>query len=231
MNIIDLCELFDKYEIVKTQIEIDRSYYATVETIYSDGDVAYNITSNGYIHINSVQNASYLMFIDIEYKKYLCIYKYIPESMYKPIIQKLQILNETISKINVFDECDDTHSVDNNDQVINNDVIDINTFKCTECDYENKLIYTRSKTNPEALETKCDKCKTEYIFVPSKYYKLSSKKIIYFKSEDSSRQIDVQTPKSTTLESSTISTSKSYSNTTAHNNVLKEPKNEVNKNG
>lgn len=174
-----LCGLFDKYEIVDTQMKIDREYYSSSDVIHTDGDIKTSVNYDGYITIESVVNATYLMFMDLEQKIYLCVYKYVPKTQYKHIKQELQILK---NKIGV----DDNIVSDIN---INDDVVDINTFRCVECDFNDKLIFKRSKSNPEALECKCKMCKTEYTFVPSKYYKLSSKRVIYFKSEESSRQI------------------------------------------
>lgn len=191
MTLTELCSLFDRYEIVETQTQIDRRYYATTETAYSDGKIESTVGNDAYIHINSVHNATYLMFVDIEHKIYLCVYKYIPNSKYKVIRQQLQILKNIINKLNNIDEYNDIDALDNH---IDDDVIDINTFTCTECDSEERLVFNRSKTNPEAITTKCKTCKTEYVFVPSKYYKLSSKKITYFKSEKSSRQISITQP-------------------------------------
>ena len=186
MTLVDLCGLFDQYEIVDTQINIDRDFYSISEKIYTDGDeLKTNVTQEAYIHITSVHNANYLMFIDRDHNIYICIYKYIPTTKYKEIVEQLHILRSLSSTFNEYDsgECN---------ICVNDDVIDINEFKCTECHSEEKLKYYRSKTNPEALQAKCDNCKTEYTFVPSKYYKLSSKRIVYFKSEKSSRLIDIQ---------------------------------------
>lgn len=192
MTLNEVCACFDQYEIVDTQIEIDREYYAAMQITYSDGEVKSHITREGYIHITSVYNASYIIFVNREYETCLCVYKYIPDIMCKYIIENLHALQAVMNKsnINTYNE----NVIIDNDHILN-DVIDINTFTCTECDSKEKMIFTRSKTNIEALESKCKYCKTEYVFVPSKYYKLSSKRVIYFKSEESSRQIEIAEPK------------------------------------
>ena len=194
MELMDLCSLFDRSEIVDSQTQIDREYYASTDTIYSDGEVKTNVTRDAYIHITSVRGVpNYLMFVDIESKIYLCVYKYIPATKYKIIRQQLQILKTQLDRLNEHEWDDDII-----DEYIDDDVVDINTFKCTECNSTEEFNFIRSKTNPEAIETKCKICKTEYIFVPSKYYKMSSKKVVYHKSEKSSRQIAIMTPSSTT---------------------------------
>ena len=189
MTLVDLCSLFDKHEIVNTQEEIDREYFATLDTIFTDGEYKTNVDSDAYIHITSVKNATYLIFVDIKYKIYICVYKYIADTKYKHIIQRLQILKNTIAKLGVFL---DHNTEDAIDDYIDDDVIDINSFTCIECGSKDKMKFNRSKTNPEAIETKCSTCKAEFTFVPSKYYKLSSKRVIYFKSEKSSRQIEIK---------------------------------------
>jgi hypothetical protein len=196
MTINELCTHFDKHEIVNTQLEIDRDYYAVMDAIYSDGEIKSHITREGYIHITSVHDASYIIFVDRDYEICLCVYKYIPDIMCKYIMENLHAVQCVMNKSNDDPVCDAETSVN-----IYDGVIDINTFTCTECNSEDKMIFTRSKTNTEALESRCPHCKTEYTFVPSKYYKLSSKRVIYFKSEESSRQIEIAEPKIETINS------------------------------
>lgn len=189
MTVNEVCAYFDRSQIVDTQMEIDREYYSAMGVIFSDGDVKYHMTREAYIHITSVQNATYIIFADREYKTCLCVYKYIPDITCKYIIEDLHILQNKIKKTNEYINDDINENVI--EEHINDDVIDINTFTCTECDSKEKMVFVRSKTNPDVLETKCNTCKAEYTFVPSKYYKLASKRIIYFKSEDSSRKINI----------------------------------------
>lgn len=191
MTLTELCALFDKHDIVETQAQIDKEYYATLENIYTDGKYKTNITRDAYVHITSVHDATYLIFVDLENNIYLRIYRYTPDTNYKLIKQKLQFLKKTINRINKSDSQDVVEN-DIINEYVDDDVIDINTFTCTECESKDKLVFRRSKTNPEALKTTCATCRTEYVFVPSKYYKLSSKRTIYYKSEKSSRQIEIE---------------------------------------
>lgn len=200
MNLANLCRLFDQCEIVDTQIQIDKDYFATIENIYSDGNFKTNVTREGFIHITSVKDANYIMYIDRQYHICACIYKYTLETSYKEIIDRLNGLRDVLDKVKGSDDDEITNSINNH---IDDDVIDINLFICTECDCKEKMEFTRSKTNPDALISVCNMCKTEYTFVPSKYYKLSSKKNIYFKSEKSSRQIKISEPKEATKSAPT----------------------------
>lgn len=190
MTLVDLCNFFDRSEIVDTQMDIDRDYYVSIDTIFTDGEYKTTIGTDGYLQITSVHDATYLMFVDIEHKIYLCIYKYIPESKYKHILQRLQLLKIAIDRLNGNSEEDDIDNVING--LIDDDVIDINEFACIECGNK-ELQFRRLKTNSDIICTKCDKCYTEYTFTPSKYYKIASKKIINFKSEKSSRLINIIT--------------------------------------
>ena len=192
MTVQEVCAYFDLSQIVDAQIEIDRDYYSAMgeSSIYTDGEIKSHITSEGYIHITSVQNASYIIFADREYHTCLCVYKYIPDITCKYIIENLHRLQYKIN----------TTMVDNNisnddiniDSHIDDDVIDINSFTCTECDSKDKMIFRRSGSNCDILEAKCKTCKTEYTFTPSKYYKMASKRVIYFKSEKSSRDVNIE---------------------------------------
>ena len=192
MTLVDLCNFFDRSEIVDTQMDIDRDYYVSVDTIFTDGEYKTTIGTDGYLQITSVHDATYLMFVDIEHKIYLCIYKYIPESKYKHILQRLQLLKIAINKLNGTNNDED--DIDNViEDLIDDDVIDINNFACTECDNNHNFKFKRLKTNPEIICTKCNICYTEYTLTPSKYYKIASKKTINFKSEKSSRSIHIIT--------------------------------------
>ena len=192
MDINSLCSLFDRSEIVNTQVEIDnREYYASLDSIFTDGEYKTTVGSDAYIHISSVQNASYLIFVDIEYKIYLCVYKFLPTTKYKNIKQKLQILKNLISDLNTTSSTIAQVTASSNMEYAKDDIVDINIFTCTECNSTAKLSYNRLDNNPDVLSTKCPICKTEYTFVPSKYYKLASKRIIYHKTEKTSRNINI----------------------------------------
>jgi hypothetical protein len=194
MTLENLCRLFDQYEIVDNQLQIDKDYFSAMENIYTDGESKTNISGEGYIHIAAVKKATYIIYADRKYNICLCIYKYTPETKYKQIIDRLNVLRDIIKDLNTFTISDREEPIKNiNDEDL--DLIDINTFTCIECNSKDKLSFNRSKDNPDVLETKCETCKTEYTFVPSKFYKLASKRTIYFKSEDTSRQINIKEPK------------------------------------
>lgn len=192
MTVQEVCTYFDLSQIVDAQIEIDRDYYSAMgeSSIYTDGEIKSHVTNEGYIHITSVQNATYIIFADREYHTCLCVYKYIPDITCKYIIENLHRLQYKINTTMVDNNIGNNDT--NIDSHINDDVIDINTFTCTECDSDEKMVFKRSGSNCDILEAKCKTCKTEYTFTPSKYYKMASKRVIYFKSEKSSREIDIQ---------------------------------------
>lgn len=180
MELINLCQLCDQYEIVDTKPQLDRDYYSHSNSIYSDGRVISHINSEGYIHITNVEDADYIMFAGINHAIYLGIYKYTPEVKYKEILDRLNRLKNMTAEM--LEE-----NINNNVKTVtqNTDLVDINNFACDQCGYIDKLQFTRSPTNPDALICKCNQCKSEYTLVPSRYYRISSKKIVYFKSEDS----------------------------------------------
>jgi hypothetical protein len=198
MKFEQLKKYFDVFEIVDNHLDLDREFLSVSERIFTDGEVKFNVNREGYLHITSVQNAMYILFIDTEHNLYCCVFKYIPTTKFKEIIRHAGVLKRITENDYKIDKdyLDDGINVED-------DLIDINEFTCTECDCEDTLIFTRSATNPDALITKCNKCCTDYTFVPSKYYKLSSKKVIYFKSEKSSRNIDLE-DKTKNIDNSTL---------------------------
>lgn len=190
MTIDELCKLeFEQYEIVDSKVDIDKEYWSSSDMIFTDGEIKSNINREGYIHITSVKDANYVMFADRDNIPYICVYKYIYDNMFKEIIDKANILKERILKISgVETSAEDTKP---DDKPIS-DLVDINNFRCTECGYDGKFSYKRTESNIDALETKCPKCNAIFTFVPSKYYKLASKKVVFFKTDQSSRNIDLE---------------------------------------
>jgi hypothetical protein len=198
MKFKQLEKYFDVFEVVDNHLDLDREFFSVSEKIFSDGEIKSSVNRAGYIHITSVQNATYVTFIDTERNLYCCVFKYIPTTKFKEIMRNAGILKRIIEndyKINK-DHLEDGINVED-------DLVDINEFTCTECDCEDNLIFIRSETNPDALTTKCHNCQTEYTFVPSKYYRLSSKKLIFFKSEKTSRSIDLE-DKTKNIDNSTL---------------------------
>ena len=187
MKFKQLEKYFDLFEVVENHLDLDREFFSVSENIFSDGDIKSNVNREGYIHITSIQNASYVALIDTEHNLYCCVFKYIPTTKFKEIIRNAGVLKRIIENDYKIDK---NHLEDGIG--VEDDLVDINEFTCTECDCEDDLVFIRSETNPDAISTKCPKCQTEYTFVPSKYYRLSSKKVIYFKSEDSSRNINLE---------------------------------------
>ena len=186
MTLQEICSQFDIYEIVDTLAELeDRDYYTSYDKIFIDG--AYDISPNkeGFIHIHNVKDASYIIIIDKYKKTYIRVYKYIAESKFKPTYDACKLLRDILNNEEYIEK------KENNDILKTSDIIDINNFRCTECG-NNEFIFFRSSRTVDALETKCSRCKTEYELMPSKYYKISSKRVIYFKSEDVSRDVDIR---------------------------------------
>jgi hypothetical protein len=192
MTLTNLCSLFDQYEIVDTEISLDREYYASSEIIYSDGHIESNINSEGYIHITKVIDANYIMFLDQNEACFLCIYKYTPETKYKDVIDSMNKMKRLSAKISKEDD-DIEQDIKSANNIIMDDLVDINEFTCTECKSKDKMKFTRSKKDSDILTCKCQHCSTEYSFAPSKYYRLASKKVVFFKSDKSSRQIYIDT--------------------------------------
>ena len=188
MTLENLCSLFDQCDIVDKQIDLSHDYYSISENIYTDGKLSHNINREAYIHITDLKDATYIAFIDKSHNVYLCIYRYTQETKYKEILDKFNVL-KSIAR-------GESKQSRNNkpNAIISSDIIDINAFKCTECDSDDDLVYKRSSSNPDILMTKCEKCKTEYTFTPSKYYKLASKRVINSKST-TSRTINIQEDK------------------------------------
>lgn len=181
------CLKSDTYDIVDAKYILDRKYLSISDHIFTDGELNYDVNEDGYITIKEVKNANYILFIDQNKEIHLGIYKFIPENKINEIMYEIDLLTYLNIEKNNNEDTEVTDQVNINDDAI----ININKFLCTECYSNDKMVFTRSKSNPEILCTKCKNCLTEYNFVPSKYYKMSSKKIIY-KKENTSRFIEIE---------------------------------------
>jgi len=195
MILDNVCKLFDVYEVTDVKNNIGgREYLSLLESVYSDGSVEKSVGSDGYIHIKSVKDAEYILFVDVNHMFYLNIYKYTHEMKYKEIINNLNALKETYEALP-----GDNKPAINRDVCLATDkdvnmagLVDINAFKCQVCDSADMMDFKRVNGNPDALMCKCKVCHSEYTFVPSRYYRMSSKKIVYSKSNNLSRDVQIK---------------------------------------
>ena len=185
MTVTKLSEAADICYIAENRDELNQKYIATSEMIYSDGTNSHKINSDGYIEIDEVHNASYIVFLDITGNIFLGVYKYIAENKFKEIIDHINKIRDYMSKITITDiKKDDKNNndiEDNNDIIITNKStnsemmdkklntwIDINNFICAKCLNQDDFDIVK---NPDAsMIFTCNRCKVEYLLVPSKYY-------------------------------------------------------------
>lgn len=92
MTLTNLCNLADAYYIAKHKYEINQDHIASSNLIYSDGTSKHHVNNDGYIHITSVDDASYLIYLDQEGNVFLWIYELTPEIRYKEIIDNMNTL-------------------------------------------------------------------------------------------------------------------------------------------
>lgn len=197
MRLRNLCKMFDVASIVEKQSQVSGKFTASSENIYSDGHVHQRINSEGYIEITKIDgNPNYVIFLDRNGEIFIQIYKYTPDTLYKRIIDDL---NKLCDELGVYHEHVDisqiTANIDpktNQNQVhhqtqhdgpsltlpdsLKSRVIDINTFKCPDC---NIGISYRKIPNSDAIIGFCSKCFVEYTLMPSRFYVIKSKKVNY----------------------------------------------------
>jgi len=177
MTLDNICTLFDSYYIAEKRSELNTKYIASSELIYSDGQFNHRINSDGYITIDNVKDAEYIIFIDQNGDVFIAIYKYIYDLKFKDIITNV---NKIRSSTGMRKHSIVSHEDTPNKIIPSGNVIDVNNFKCSVCN--NDLEFSKLK-NATVLAV-CKKCNVEYALVPSKYYILKAKKQIY-ESDDS----------------------------------------------
>jgi hypothetical protein len=161
--------------VVDKKSNFNNTYIASSNIIYSDGKFSTAIDSNGYIKINNIsEDTNYLIFIDQDGDIFLVIYKYIPETKFKDIIDKLNIVRgQTGMK---------KHTVAPNKQLIdtilsnNIDLVDVNNLLCESC---SEIMTIEKRYSNGDLIAVCKKCNIKYALKPSKYYVLAAKTKIY----------------------------------------------------
>ena len=92
MILTNVCQLADVYYIADHQIDLNQRYVSLSDRIYTDGKASHHVDKEGYIIIESLINASYIVFIDKSGDVCLWVYKYIPDTMYKTIMDHLNLL-------------------------------------------------------------------------------------------------------------------------------------------
>ena len=195
MILSNICSMFDSYDVVEKASQIYGPLYASSEHIFTDGTYHSHINKNGYIEIYEIADANYIMFLDQTDAIYIKLYKYTPETMYKEIINNLNMLRKLTgikSKVDDDSEDDDIEpeAEESKEDIkipdsLRSKYVDINTFVCPEC--TGKMRY--SKINgTDAIIVRCAKCSTEYTLMPSKYYVIRAKKITY-KSQTGRRNV------------------------------------------
>lgn len=178
-NLNNICKCFNKYIITNKITDINAEYIASTDKIYTDGNIKSNINKNGYIHITEVNgNPNYIAFINNNNETFIAIYRYAPDYLYTYILEVANHLTTSLSKIY-------NKNVNNKSLPIDNKLININKFKCEICNSRKNITFKRSKIIRDGIICSCNKCKSEYTLVPSKYYVLSSKKHNFFKSSNS----------------------------------------------
>lgn len=185
MILEDLCDLFDASYVADKQNQLDKTYLASSEFIFSDGHYSHHVNSDGYISISNLTGANYIMFLDVNGDIFLAIYKYIPQSKYQDIVENVtSIRNATgMKKHSIVKAADPVNTNIDHTEVVKNDLlVDINNFRCPEC--KGEMFIKRLNKNPEDLNAKCVKCHTEYILTPSRYYVIKSKTRRYSPNDD-----------------------------------------------
>jgi uncharacterized protein YbaR (Trm112 family) len=171
IDIDDVCSKFDSYFVAEKQNQIDKRYRASSDIIFSDGKFDHHINSEGYIVIENVRDANYLIFTDQTGDVRLIIYQNTPSFKFKDIIDRCNQIRETTGEIKSEDKND------NSDIKISERLIDINTFVCPTCN--GKMTLIKPKSTSETIVAYCKKCNIEYVLVPSKYYVIKAQKQFY----------------------------------------------------
>ena len=186
-----ICSMFDNYYIANHKADLNKTYLASSELIYSDGTYRHHVDKEGYIVITEVSDANYLIYIDQCGDICLWVYENIIEVKYKDIVDSLNTLREQTKMhkhtINNHDVCaiKEEHLTElyekepkrEEDPILVNapaEIVNINSFTCSEC---GSTSFEAQRKQNGKFKYICMNCKTKYILIPSKYYIIKSKTI------------------------------------------------------
>lgn len=169
----EICEMFDSYFIADKQNQLNKKYIASSDIIFSDGKFNHHINTDGYIVIDNIEDANYIIFLDQSGDAYIAIYQYTPAHKFKDITDKNKQLRDStgIKKHSIIA---DTIVPDVD---LSEKLVDINEFCCPGCG--GKMKFLKVKSSNETIVAYCESCKTEYVLIPSKYYVIKAKKQFY----------------------------------------------------
>lgn len=177
MKLENLCDLFDSHEIVDKKDALSKVYVASSSIIYSDGEFDQYVDKDGYVRITNITDAMYIMFLDIEGDLFISIYKYIPETHYKEVIDRMNKIRNQMG----MQRHNNIHSdffVDLEKSSLletDNTLVDVNNLKCGECGNNMRKKFKKDKD----IVAICDTCNLKYLLIPSKYYVIKAKEILY----------------------------------------------------
>lgn len=188
MYLTQICSLVDSYYIANSHGELNKTYLASSDMIFTDGEYLHSITHDGYIKIYGITiNANYIVFLDKNNSVYLGVLKFINEKKYQDIQQAISTLREAFK----LKQKESTEEVTHIDLVKHesspseiaalppstesSDLYDMNNFTCPECG--NSDIDNISISNEYKLIKRCNACKVQFTMVPSRWYVIESRTV------------------------------------------------------
>lgn len=180
-----VCNSFKTFQAYdKREYLSNKEYTVFCDVIFCDGTYDHRLNSEGDIIISNVKNANYIAYLDHENRSRLDVYKYVPNHMYKDIMELADKLDAEANKTNPNNigqsyESNQIAMVSPSDKLI-----DINEPICPVCGEPIKLTVISAA---EVIMGLCEECMVEYSLVPSKYYVIKTKKQFY--SSDNERKL------------------------------------------
>lgn len=158
----EVCSLFDGYYIANSTLQMNKKYIALSSIIYSDGSYTKDAHRDGYVHIENIRDASYIIFINANEEIYLAVYKYIPESKLADVEVKFKELRSLLPSI----------ADANNDGLPDNNTINMEDPRCPFCN--EPIVVCNSSMDKMLHISKCNICKKGYTLEPDENFKITS---------------------------------------------------------
>lgn len=161
----EVCDLFDSYYIANSMIQMDKRYVAVSGLVHSDGSYTKEAHRDGFVYIENVKDANYIVYIDKNKELSLAVYRYTSESKLADIELICKEIRNNMHEL-IWDDED-------GDGVPDNNTINVEDPRCPFCNSP-IVVCNNSMGDKMLYVAKCNDCNKGYVLEPDDNYRITS---------------------------------------------------------